>query len=116
MALDIAPLSGSRIALSNPVRLFDEDRYLGSPAWSPDGEYVYYLSERDGRCSIWAQKLDFKTKKPVGESKEVYRSPQNRWNLNFPRGDGTISVARDKIAFWVGEAKGNLYLAAPGKK
>ncbi len=36
------------------------------PAWSPDGNLLYFISERDGFRCIWAQRLDPESKIPVG--------------------------------------------------
>jgi hypothetical protein len=96
--------------------LYDEDHYLGSPAWSPDGNRLYYLSERDGSCCLWTQGLDPRSKKPAGASRVAYRPAHGRFNLNFPRGNGTVAVGQGKIVIWAGEATGNIYLAAPKKK
>ena len=39
-------------------RLLAEDRnVLASPAWSPDGTILYYLSQRDGFKCAWAQRV-----------------------------------------------------------
>ena len=32
-------------------------RHLGSPAWSPDGRLLYYVSQRDGSPCVWAQPI-----------------------------------------------------------
>jgi dipeptidyl aminopeptidase/acylaminoacyl peptidase len=32
-------------------------RHLGSPAWSPDGRRLYYVSQRDGSPCVWAQPI-----------------------------------------------------------
>jgi len=116
VAIYIAPLAGSPAPEKNWILLFDEDHYLGSPAWSPDGNRLYYLSERDGFCCIWTQKLDPRSKRPAGETQGVYHTHQARSRLNFPPGNGNLAVARNKLALWMGEATGNLYLATPKKK
>ena len=36
------------------------------PIWSPDGNLLYFLSERDGFRCIWGQKLDPASKRPLG--------------------------------------------------
>ena len=117
VAMCIAPLDGRSVPAAEPdwVVLFEQGQYLGSPAWSPEGTFLYYLSESEGPCSIWALKLDPKTKRPVGDSRVVFR-PGKRFNLNVPRGNGTVGVGRDKLAVWGGKGTGNVYMAAPKKK
>jgi len=57
--------------------------------------------------------LDFIVMEPVGEAREIYYSPETRFHLNFPIGNGTIGVAADKIIFHVCEMTGNIFLASP---
>jgi len=116
VAIFIAPLRGSPTPEQDWILLFEDNHYLGSPAWSPDGNYLYYLSERDGVCSVWAQKLDPRSKKPDGVTRVVYRAPQNRLQLNYPRGNGRVAVGKDKLVLWMGESTGNIYMAIPKKK
>lgn len=33
----------------------EDRRLLGSPAWSPDGRFLYYVSQRDGSPCVWVQ-------------------------------------------------------------
>jgi Tol biopolymer transport system component len=113
VAMVIAPIDGGADSEKDWVVLFDEGSYLGSPDWSPDGNRLYYLSERDGSCSIWTQGLDPRLKKPQGSSVEVYRSDYYRRNLNFPPGNGRLAAAADKLVFLLGESSSNIFLAAP---
>jgi Tol biopolymer transport system component len=115
-AIYVAPLSKIPIPGSDWILLFDEEHYLGSPAWSPDGNRLYYLSEREGSCRLWTQKLDPQTKKPDGDSEVVYHVHQDRFNLNLPRGNATVAVAADKLVLWMAETTGNIYMATPKKK
>jgi Tol biopolymer transport system component/predicted Ser/Thr protein kinase len=116
VALYIAPLAGNPPPEKDWILLFEDDHYLGSPAWSPYGNRLYYLSERDGFCCVWVQTLDPKSKKPAGDAQGVYHAHQTRFKLNFPPGNGTLAVAKDKLAIWGGEATGNIYMATPGKR
>jgi serine/threonine protein kinase/Tol biopolymer transport system component len=116
VAIYTAPLTESPVPERDWVLLFEEEHYLGSPAWSPNGGYLYYLSERDGPCSVWVQRLDPRSKKPEGETERVYRASQSRFMLNFPPGNGTLVVGKDKLALWMGETTGNIYMATPKKK
>jgi Tol biopolymer transport system component len=51
------------------------------PRWSPDGNTLYLISERDGFRCIWAQRQDPETERPVGPSLEVYHSHSARRSL-----------------------------------
>jgi Tol biopolymer transport system component/tRNA A-37 threonylcarbamoyl transferase component Bud32 len=116
VALCIAPLAGASTAEKDWISLFEDDHYLGSPAWSPDGNRVFFLSERNGSCAVWALRLDPRTKRPEGEAQVAYRSGQFRLGLNFPPGNGAIVVSRDKVALWMATIAGNIYMATPKKK
>jgi|GEM_PF-1625619 len=80
--------------------------------WSPDGNLLYYMSERGGRRNIYGQLLDPKTKHPRGEPFVVYgnRATQ-RSLLNVPRGLAEMVVLADRIVFTMGEYTGNIYEA-----
>jgi Tol biopolymer transport system component len=80
--------------------------------WSPDGNRLYFLSNRDGHRCLWTQRLDPVNKTPAGEAREVQ---------HFPRADLTLateyftyvlgpSVAADKIALGLIESRGNVWM------
>ncbi len=115
-AIYVAPLIKSPSPKSDWILLFEEDHYLGSPAWSPDGNRLYYVSERDGFCCVWTQKLDPQTKQPDGDTEGALHAHQARFTLNLPRGNGTVAVAADKLVIWMSENTGNIYMAIPKKK
>jgi hypothetical protein len=113
VALFIVPLTGTLTPKKDWIPIFEEGRYLGSPAWSPDGNSLYFLSQRDGFCCVWRQKLEPRSKKPVGDAQGVYHAHRTRFALNLPLGNGALAVARNKLALWMSESTGNIYLAAP---
>lgn len=80
------------------------------PRWSPDGNTLYFISERDGFRCIWAQKLDGH-KRPTGPVVPVFHGHDSRHSLaDVGPGDLSISVARDKLVFNMSERAGNLWL------
>jgi Tol biopolymer transport system component/predicted Ser/Thr protein kinase len=112
-ALLIAPLAAGPAEPKDWITLCDEDRFLGSPAWSPNGRWLYYLSERDGSCKVWGQALEAASKRPVGDPRIVFDGRPFGLDLNMPRGNGTVAVGRGRLVVWAGEATGNIYMAAP---
>ncbi len=107
---------GAGLLRKAPVSVAEADYYLGSPAWSPNGRWLYYLSEKNGRCSLFVRELDLRTKDPIGEEREVFTSVESRLMLNFPKGNGTIGVAKDRIVFEGTTMTGNVYVATPKKR
>jgi hypothetical protein len=82
------------------------------PYWSPDGNLLYFLSEREGFRCVWAQRLDPATKRPVGAAFPVYHSHRARLSLmSLPNTNWAgLSVARDKLVFSMGERTGNIWM------
>jgi serine/threonine protein kinase/Tol biopolymer transport system component len=115
-AIQIFPVDGPQDAGKNAIPVTQDNRYLSTPDWSPNGRYLYFVSEKNDRASIFAQELDPRTKMPIGAAREVYFSPDSRFALNYPKGLGTIGVAVDKIVFMASELEGNIYVATPKKR
>jgi eukaryotic-like serine/threonine-protein kinase len=81
--------------------------------WSPDGNLLYFLSERDGFRCFWAQRLDPRSKRPVGSAFPVQHFHEARRSLmafNEVVEIG-LNVARDKIVFSMPEYTGNIWMA-----
>jgi hypothetical protein len=80
--------------------------------WSPDGNLLYYLSERDGFRCIRAQRLDPATKRPVGAPFDVYHSHSARRSLMNPALHFLeISLSLDRMVFNLEERTGNVWMA-----
>ena len=77
------------------------------PRWSPDGNLLYFPSNRDGFLCIWAQRLDPDTKHPLGPAFPVYHFHRAQLKLNVEP-----SVAHDKIVFTLVEVTGNIWMTS----
>jgi eukaryotic-like serine/threonine-protein kinase len=81
------------------------------PAWSPGGNMLYFLSDRDGNRCLWAQRLNPETKRPAGDAFGVYHFHQARFSLSTLQLDQTgLAVARDRIVLAIGELTGNIWM------
>jgi Tol biopolymer transport system component len=81
-------------------------------AWSPDGNTLYFLSERDGFRCIRAQRLDPVSKRPVGPPLDIYHFHQARRSLMNITDPVYINlqVAVDKAVFALEERTGNIWM------
>lgn len=61
--------------------------------WSPDGNVLYFLSDRDGFRRIWAQRLNRASKRPMGPALEVHHFHHAR-RASGPRWPATRSCLR----------------------
>ena len=85
--------------------------WVDKPRWSPGGDWLYYISDRDGFVCVWAQRFHAAAGKLAGEPKVVQHFHSGR---NFASVYGLeLSVADDKVVFNLGEDSGNIWLAPP---
>ena len=84
-----------------------QDQY---PRWSPDGNTIYFVSDRDGHIAILSQRLDPQTKHPLGKPASLYVFSSS---LRFPENMLWISVAQDKIVFSLEERTGSIWMLRP---
>ena len=83
------------------------------PQWSPEGNAIYFRSDRDGWRCVWAQRVDAATKKPAGPAVAIQHFHHARKSLQHLRSfdDRTrIAVAKDVVLVTVGELRGNVWL------
>jgi Tol biopolymer transport system component len=85
--------------------------------WSPNGNLLYFTSDRDGFRCIWAQRLDPKTKKPVGEQIPVYHFHESQRSLaNIGLNRLELCVAPHQLVFNLGVRTGNIWMTKTGGK
>jgi len=93
------------------IAITDESAMNRNACWSPDGGMIYFTSDRDGYCCLWAQRVNIKSKKPVGDPMAIYHF--HRAGLLMPRFGPEplgIAVAHDKIVFNLRESTGNIWM------
>jgi dipeptidyl aminopeptidase/acylaminoacyl peptidase len=87
------------------------DASAGSPAWSADGNQIYYLQSCQGFRCIWARRLDPRTHKPQGDAFAVRHFHQARYSLMNgidPQNVG-LAAAGGRLIFGMFETTGNIW-------
>jgi Tol biopolymer transport system component len=83
------------------------------PAWSPDGNLLYFISERDGFRCIWAQRLDPESKAPVARpfAFQHFHTGARALLTNFRANPLQIGLsASDRgIVYTLEEIRGNIW-------
>ena len=100
------------------IPVTDGSKLERDPAWSADGRFLYYVSERDGFRCIWARPLNPLTKKPSGEAFAVRHFHSARFSLRHVGSQGFLtglSAAEGALVFSMGELKGNVWLEESGR-
>ncbi len=106
-AIYVASLTGTDV-----IPIAEGTRLLNSPRWSPDGNLLYYISNRDGRSCVWAQRLDPVTKKPRGEAFAVLHLHRAAPALRSTPGEfRTIAVGANRLFLPIADVKGNIWTA-----
>src|SRR5262245_12004557 len=57
-----------------PVAVTNDDALDWNPIWSPDGRYLYFVSERAGSMNLWYVALDERTGRALGEPERIATS------------------------------------------
>ncbi len=106
----IAPLRSEGLIPESDWIAITDGVWDDIPRWSPDGNSLYFMSERDGYRCIWAQRLDA-SKQPSGTPIPVFHAHEARRSLlNIQAGVVEMSVAQDKIVFNMSEQSGNIWM------
>jgi serine/threonine protein kinase len=79
--------------------------------WSPDGNMLYFVSDRDEFRCLWAQRLNTSSKRPMGAPFAVQHFHNARLLMQRRGLDPLqIAVARDRIVFNLRETAGNIWM------
>jgi Tol biopolymer transport system component len=108
--LAIARLTGKVIDNEQAWSYLTPETFNASqPEWSPNGRWLYFLSEQTGQLAVWAIPLSA-DKQAEGEPKLILVFPRMRLSIAEmrPRDIG-LSVAKDKLALGAAESTGTLW-------
>ncbi|MGB7760863.1 MAG: hypothetical protein WBL61_13600 [Bryobacteraceae bacterium] len=101
------------------IQLTSGDYNDNKPQFSPDGNTVYFTSNRDGFTCIWALRLDPKTKRPQGAPFAIqhFHGSQRIYSGISASIGMELNVARDKIVTNLDEYHSDIWMMdlAPGK-
>jgi eukaryotic-like serine/threonine-protein kinase len=108
--------AGTAVSEDQWIPITDGASWDDRPRWSLNGNLIYFYARRDGFGCIWEQAVDPVTKKPVGPPQAVHHFHSTGLSITHMRLDRLgLSVAVDKLAFNLLEAKGNLWMMQTGK-
>ena len=93
-----------------------QDSVASHPWWSPDGNTLYFRSNRDEYTCIWAQPLDPTTKKPRGPLKPIRHFHGRVRTDGVGGGKFGYGMTNDRLYFPLSEPKANIWLAEPQTK
>jgi serine/threonine protein kinase/Tol biopolymer transport system component len=85
----------------SPVPVIDDEHVNWDPVWSPDGQYLYYVSDRSGSMNVWRVPIDEASGRVKGEPQAITTSSQ-------PLGLLSISQSGRQIVYATDERKSNL--------
>jgi serine/threonine protein kinase/Tol biopolymer transport system component len=87
----MAPDGSDRIVLLNDAAL----DY--APAWSPDGRYLYFASDRGGNMGLWRVGIDESTGRTTGEPESVSVNVEAAMDLPSFSADGKSLLFRSRL-------------------
>jgi len=112
--LAVARISGKVIEDEGDWSYLTPEAFNASqPEWSPDGRWLYFLSDQTGSLAVWGLPLSGE-KKPLAAGKVILDFPSARLTIAQmrPRDIG-LAVAKDKLALAAAEYSGTLWSVRP---
>ncbi len=110
----VAPFSaGAPIDKSRWITVVTGSELERQPFWSPNGNLIYFLSDRDGNRCVWAQRIDTASGKPSGEPfavRHFHVARQNLSEFGDPAEVG-LSFAGNRMFFAMREMQTDIWLA-----
>ncbi len=104
--LFVAPMSGQPVPPREWIPVAEDRSFIGSPQWSPAGNFLYYISNRDSFSCVWAQSFDVRTRS-FGEPMHVYHGRSfPSLKINPAR---AIGITPDRIYLFMASMSSNVW-------
>ena len=85
-----SPLRGVRIDIwtigaegGEPVQVTDDAATDWNATWSPDGRYLYFVSDRGGSMNLWRVRIDEKTGRTRGDPEPIVTPATSLAHISF---------------------------------
>ncbi len=85
--------TGGALGVGSAVNITARPGYDNQPFFSPDGQRVYYTSQRRGQTDI------YRYDRSPGATTQVTRTPENEYSPTLMPGGKRFSVIRDSLQF-----------------
>ncbi|MBL8295860.1 MAG: serine/threonine-protein kinase, partial [Bryobacterales bacterium] len=115
-AIFVAPLHvGAPTPVSEWVHVTEGRSWDDLPRWSPDGNLIFFTSDRDGFRCIWARRLHPQTKQPQGEPFAIAHLHKMQLSMsNLSLAEFELASGLGRLVFPMAELRGNVWLMEPG--
>ncbi|HJZ81512.1 MAG TPA: protein kinase, partial [Pyrinomonadaceae bacterium] len=80
---------------SDPVPVTDDGFIDWNPVWSPDGAYLYFLSNRGGEMNLWRVAIEERTGRLRSEPEPATLPSNNCQYLSFARNGGSLIYSQN---------------------
>jgi Tol biopolymer transport system component len=67
------------------VQVTDDEALDWNPVWSPDGTYLYFVSDRSGSMNLWRVRLEEESGKVIGQPEAVRTPSSYCQHISFSR-------------------------------
>jgi Tol biopolymer transport system component len=106
------PFRDSPVPPSEWMALTDDQAVEQEHVWSPSGDAIYFVAERDGARCIWMRRLDAATKRPVGPVESVlHLHGARRSMISTIASPQRLALGDGELFFSVVEMHGNIWKA-----
>jgi eukaryotic-like serine/threonine-protein kinase len=112
VAIHLLPVRDPPPSPAEWIEIAGDSHWAGSPRWSADGRYLYYLADREGFTCVWASELDAASGRPLGAPFPVLHAHRNDMKVLAPmRGAFSMAVGGRRLVINAALMTGDVYTA-----